>query len=389
MTWYPDGSIARNYYFLCATTGGCINMAHQVLHILGTAEPEGSSMVRIVRTLAEGLDPARYRIHALFLQGPGPLIETLQQAGVPADGLNWWRGLRDPLGAVKFWNRLRGQPYSIVHLHFGGRSVSSLARHATHAKIVRHLHGRILEPQGLEPVFVSARGVDAVVAVSHVVADRVIHGKPRVIYAGLPVPAENHSPLRPHGSDLVLGTAGRLVELKGIEYLIRAAAALRAEFPKLRVEIAGAGPWKSKLLDEIARTGMTDRVDFLGWVDDIGSALNRWDVFVLPSLEEGFPIAALDAMAAGLPVIASAVGGAPELIVDGESGWLVPPRDVEALTLRLRQVLNEPELRLRARSAACTRVRDHFNSKQMAANFARLYDELLGEASTASGASSA
>ncbi len=230
-------------------------------------------MVRIVRALAEGLDPDRYRVQALFLQGQGPLVETLQQAGVPAEGLKWWRGLRDPMGAVGFWSCLRGQHYAIVHLHFGGRSVSSLARHATGAKIVRHLHGRILEPRGLAPVFVSARGVDVVVAVSQAVAERVIDGPARVIYAGLPVQGENPPPLQPHGSDLVLGTAGRLVELKGMEYLIRAAAALRDEFPNLRVEIAGTGPWKSKLQDEIAHVGMTDRVDFLGWVDEIGSVL--------------------------------------------------------------------------------------------------------------------
>src|ERR1019366_3526087 len=110
-------------------------MAHQVLHILGTAQPEGSSMVRIVRTLAECLDPARYRIHALFLEGPGPLVNVLQEAGVPASSLDWWRGMRDPMGAFKFWSSLRTQDFSIVHLHFGGRSVISLARAATHAKI--------------------------------------------------------------------------------------------------------------------------------------------------------------------------------------------------------------------------------------------------------------
>ncbi len=341
-------------------------------------------MVRIVCTLATEIDPARYRLHALFLQGPGPLVETLRQAGVPSEGLVWWRGMRDPMGAIKFWSRLRGQDYSIVHLHFGGRSVSSLSRHATHAKIVRHLHGRILEPQGLEPVLVSARGVDAVVAVSQAVAERVVDGQARVIYAGLAL-TERNPPLRTPGTGLVLGTAGRLVELKGIEYLIRAAAALRGEFPNLRVEIAGTGPWKSKLQEEVARTGIADRVTFLGWVDEISSVLNRWDAFVLPSLEEGFPIAALDAMAAGLPVIASSVGGVPELIVDGESGWLVPPRDVEALTSRLRHALNHPELRRIAGSAAYSRVRDDFSASQMAAQFEHLYDELLGETPGAPG----
>jgi glycosyltransferase involved in cell wall biosynthesis len=353
-------------------------MTRNVLHILGTAQPESTGMARIVRTLAGGLDPARYRIHALFLAGAGPLVETLQQAGVPAGALDWWRGMRDPVGAWRFWRRLRTQEFAIVHLHFGGRSVGWLARAATRAKIVRHLHGRILEPRGLAPVNFSAWGADAVVAVSQAVASRVVDGRARVIYAGLPVPAGD-PPARPRtsSSEIIIGTAGRLVELKGIEYLLSAAAELRREFPTLRVEIAGSGPQREKLEQAVAHAGLTGQVRFLGWIDDLTSLLPRWDVFVMPSLEEGFPIAAMDAMAAGLPVVATPVGGVPELIEDGKTGWLVPPRDAAALAARLRLLLSNPELRRSVGAAAYARVRDHFSAAPMTANFARLYDELL------------
>jgi len=100
---------------------------------------------------------------------------------------------------------------------------------------------------------------------------------------------------------------------------------------------------------------------------------------VMPSLEEGFPIAALDAMASGLPVVASSVGGVPELIEDGKTGWLVPPQDAEALADRLRLLLSNPDLRLSMGSAGHVRVRDHFGIAQMTARFAELYDELLNE----------
>lgn len=335
-------------------------------------------MVRIVRTLATGLDSARYRIHALFLQGPGPLVKVLQEAGVPASSIEWWRGMRDPLGAWKFWSSLRGQEFSIVHLHFGGRSVSGLARSATNAKIIRHLHGRILEPRGLAPVNFSARGMDAVVAVSQAVADRVVDRQAHVIYSGLPISGHPPAP-RAASDEIVIGTAGRLVELKGIEYLIRAVAALGNEFPSLRVEIAGSGPQRAKLAEECAHAGLGEKIRFLGWIDDIGNALSRWDVFVMPSLEEGFPIASLDAMAAGVPVIASAVGGVPELIQDGETGWLVSPRDADALASRLRLLLGDPDARVKMGAAGFRRVRDHFNATQMTAKIAHLYDELLLE----------
>jgi len=340
-------------------------------------------MARIVGTLARGLDPERYRIHAWFLAGNGPMVGVLERAGVQTGVLDWWRGVRDPVGAWKFWRRLRRLRIDIVHVHFGGRSVRGLARAATGAKIVMHFHSRILEPQGPRPVSFSARGADAVVAVSQAVARRVVDGHARVIYAGIDPPSHGSpAPRQGANPELILGTAGRLIALKGIEYLLRAAAALQPEFPGLRVEIAGAGPQRAKLEESVARLGLAGRVEFLGWVDDIHRVLPRWDVFVMPSLEEGFPISALDAMAAGLPVIASSVGGIPELVVDGETGWLIPPADVEALVFRLRPMLRNPEQRRSMGAAAQARVRDHFNLAQMAENFSRLYDELLGETGT-------
>jgi glycosyltransferase involved in cell wall biosynthesis len=351
-------------------------MADHILHILGTAQPESTGMAYIVRALAQGLDPERYCIHALFLGGAGPLVESLQQAGALASVLDWQRGVRDPIGGWKFWRFLRSQRFSIVHIHFGGGSVVALVRAATNARIVRHFHGRILEGKSLTPVRLSAQRVDAVVAVSQAVAECVADGNARVIYAGLSVPPTG-PPRRQSGSQIVIGTAGRLVKLKGIDYLLSAAAALQHEFPALRVEIAGAGPEREKLEAAVAQAGLEERVKFLGWIEDIRTVLPRWDVFVMPSLEEGFPIAALDAMAAGLPVIATPVGGVPELIEDGATGWLVPPRDIESLTSRLRILLSDPELRARMGAAGYARMRDHFSCAQMTARFAQLYDELL------------
>jgi glycosyltransferase involved in cell wall biosynthesis len=256
--------------------------------------------------------------------------------------------------------------------------VQWLARIATGAKIIRHLHGRILEPQGLEPVDFSAHGADIVVAVSQAVASRVVRGPVRVIYSGVTALAVHPpAPTSRFTDDVVLGTAGRLIGVKGMEYLLGAAAVLRREFPSLRVEIAGSGPLRKELEQRVAELGLLGSVEFLGWVDNISSLLPRWDVFVLPSLEEGFPIAALDAMAAGLPVVASAVGGVPELIEDGKTGWLVPPRDVEALASRLRLLLKNPEQKLGMGAAGQARVRDHFSPTQMIESFARLYDELV------------
>jgi glycosyltransferase involved in cell wall biosynthesis len=353
-------------------------LPREVLHILGTAQPEGSSIARIVGVLARELDHQRYRIHAWFLAGEGPLVASLERAGARASALDWWRGARDPVGAWRFWQRLRRLSIDIVHIHYGGRSVRWLARAATGAKIVLHVHSRINELRDLSLVDFSAWGADLVVAASQAVASRVVDRPVRVIYAGAGVPGgDAPAPRCPPSSEVVLGVAGRLIVLKGIGYLLDAAAVLQREFPSLRVEIAGSGAQRRELEQKAEELGLASSVRFLGWVDDLASVLPRWDVLVMPSLEEGFPIAALDAMAAGLPVVGSAVGGVPELVEDGKTGWLVPPRDVEALASRIRLLLNNPEQRLAMGAAAQRRVRDHFSLAQMVESFGKLYDELL------------
>ena len=359
-------------------------MVKHVLHILGTAQPEGAGIAHLVRTLSEGLDPARYRIHALFLAGAGPLVDLLRPVCASSVAIDWPGGMHDPVGAWRFWRTLRSQHFDIVHFHSGGKSVSTLARAATGARIVRHIHQRVMELKDLSPAFYSSRGADAVVAVSQSVASRLVDGKATVIYAGVPTPTAKLSQDR-SDSSIVLGAAGRLVEVKGIEYLLRAVSLLHREFPALRLEIAGSGPLRETLEAEVERAGLQQHVKFLGWIDDIGNVLPRWSVFVLPSLDEGFPIAALDAMAAGIPVVATSVGGVPELIYDGISGCLVPPRDVDALASRIRSLLCDPALRMRIGAAGHTRVRDHFNPAQMIESMARLYDELLEQTCPPSG----
>jgi glycosyltransferase involved in cell wall biosynthesis len=165
--------------------------------------------------------------------------------------------------------------------------------------------------------------------------------------------------------------------LKGIEYLLCAVAALLSAFPSVRVEIAGSGPYREKLENAVAMAGLGQHVKFLGWIDELSTILPRWDIFGMPSLEEGFPIAALDAMAAGLPIVATSVGGVPELIENGTTGWLVPPRDVESLASKLRLLIDDRELRLSMGAAGFRHVRDHFSNEQTVASFAQLYEELL------------
>ncbi|MGA2631501.1 MAG: glycosyltransferase [Terriglobia bacterium] len=354
-------------------------MPHRILHILGSAQAEGTSFARIVGALGRGLDPARYKLHACFLKGDGPLAAELEAAGVEVRVVDWTRGARDPVGTWRFWHSLRGERFAIMHQHYGGRAPRWLARRATGAKVITHLHGYILESRGLETVPVSAQGADLVIAASQAVADRVVGTRARVVYAGAYVPSNvDRNLVAPrNGNVVVLGTAGRLVPIKGVVYLVRALAALRQEIPDVRLEIAGSGPERAAVECEVQSLGLAGSVVFLGWQHDLERVLPGWDVFVQPSLTDSFGIATLEAMAAGLPVVATGVGGLRELVEDGRTGWLVPPADPAALAKRLRDLALNPAQRRAMGMAGRERARAHFSVERMVAEIQKIYDELL------------
>ncbi len=352
----------------------------RVLHILGTAQREATGLVRIVRELAGGLDPAHYRLHAWFLEADGPLAQELSAAGAAVRILPF-RGVGDPLGALRFWTALRGQHFSIVHQHLGGPTVRWLVRAGTGAPLVSHLHGRVAEAGGASPAAVLSRGADAVTASCRAVADLASAVEPQVIYAGLPALPRCGPGHRQEDRRRVIGAACRLVALKGIVHLLRAVASLRSQVPDLGLEIAGAGPEQGALETETRRLGLTEVVAFLGWQTEVEALMARWDVFALPSLEEGFPIAGLEAMAAGLPVVGTTVGGIPELVEDGTTGYLVRPGDALALADCLRPLLLDQSLRQRMGEAGRLRVQEHFTAERMVGEISEIYDRLLENSS--------
>src|SRR5689334_22767540 len=141
-------------------------MPAPILHLLGTAELEGTGIARIVSAIAGKLDRNKYEIHAWFLGPSGPLVQELQVAGVSARSIPWWRGARDPAGAYRFWSSLRDQRFAVVHQHFGARSVRWLIWLASDARLVVHVHGSISEIATATRIPVEVRGADTVIAVS-------------------------------------------------------------------------------------------------------------------------------------------------------------------------------------------------------------------------------
>ncbi|MBI3765265.1 MAG: glycosyltransferase, partial [Ignavibacteriales bacterium] len=260
--------------------------------------------------LARGLDRGRYQVHVWFLDEGGPLVEILEAAGAKVRVVKWIGGRNDLAGAWRFWAALKHHQIDLVHQHGGGRSIRWIARRFAYLKVIFHRGSCTSDDDGAQPVVARVFDADCVIACSHAVARLTVAEPPlRVIYPGVSV--QNSVSTREHrrSSPLVIGTACRLVPIKGLVHLVRAMALLRKQMSEISLEIAGAGPERHALEAEVRLLDLTDGVTFLGWQDDLVSTMARWDVYSQPSLGEGFGIAALEAMASGLPVVASAVGG--------------------------------------------------------------------------------
>jgi glycosyltransferase involved in cell wall biosynthesis len=174
----------------------------------------------------------------------------------------------------------------------------------------------------------------------------------------------------------VVLTVARLDKQKGHITLLEAAAQIQEAV----FVLVGDGPERTSLQAICQSLGLGERVIFAGFRSDIPNWLAHCDLFVLPSLYEGLPLSILEAMAAGKPVIASAIPGNDELIVHGESGWLVPPGDAVQLTQALRALLADPALAQRLALAGQARVRKEFSVQTMVQQVEQLYCDLLARA---------
>ncbi len=177
----------------------------------------------------------------------------------------------------------------------------------------------------------------------------------------------------------VLGVVGRLSAEKGFDVLLNAMAQARAQAVPLGLVVAGDGPERGAL-EQLARTlGLGGRVKFLGMCDDPRPVYAAMDVFALPSRQEGLPNALLEAMAMGRAVVASAVGGVPELIEHERTGLLVAPGSVAELAESLTRLASDPSLRERLGREAARRVRDRYDVASAVDRHAGLYRELLSD----------
>lgn len=176
---------------------------------------------------------------------------------------------------------------------------------------------------------------------------------------------------------LIFGTVSRLIEQKGLPDAVAAFAQIAADFPQAHLAITGDGPLRAELQAQAAATAAAERVHFLGWQPDVARIYPALDVFLMPSLWEGFGLVMLEAMGHHLPVIGTRVSAIPEVVVDGETGRIVPPANAAALADAMRALAADADLRRQMGSAGRARLAAHFSVRRMAEATAQVYRGLV------------
>ena len=172
-------------------------------------------------------------------------------------------------------------------------------------------------------------------------------------------------------------SAGALIPIKGYDVLLEAFGKLGESGVSFKLLLAGDGPERNRLERQAISLGIGERVKFLGGIDDVPALFSTAHVAVHSSHSEGLSNTILEAMAEGLPVVATNVGGTPEMISDGRTGLLVPPNDARTLAANVRQLLERPDLRARLGRAGFEVVRERFNVERITTQYERLYESVL------------
>src|SRR2546422_7013090 len=349
--------------------------------------------------LARRLDPARYDVTLGCLRAQGPLLERLQGSSVsivefyPRGGLDSAGGIYQLLRLTAF---LRRGDFDIVHTHdlwsnLMGVPAAWMARVPAIISSRRDLAHLDWYQTGRRVWLRRIQNFSDVVVTN---SDSIRHGliaedgfapqKVRVVHNGVDVERFSVAP-RDRSQVLPGAGEGRLIvlvgnmhsDVKGHPWLIAAAPVILREFPLTRLVFAGDGEQRKEFERQVEELGLQRNFLFLGRRGDIPEILACCDVAVLPSKAEGLPNAVLEYLAAGLPTIASNVGGNAEIIKDGVRGLLVPSQDSEALAAAVLRLLRNPELARRLAKDGREYVHQNFSFERLIKQVDNLYTELL------------
>ena len=367
------------------------------LVVLGQSQHAG--MLRAVKLLADAAPRHGWELD-FVLAAPNPVVEA---SGLPGERITYLPALR----GWRRWSARLAFPATVLRLARGARRADLLYACTLSTFPYCLLAGRLVGRPQVAHVYSSyedgapyrkhrlagARHVVAPSADSLALAERALGGfragtRAHVVYNGMnaaelaraadgPPPAT----LRPDGVPRI-GMVGNLDPRKNPPLLLEAAARVRRTLGRLRVVLIGAfrdAAYESEVRAGIARLGLDDAVTTTGFLPNPFPAVRTLDVLAHPARRDPFPLALLEGMALARPIVASAVGGIPEMIADGESGILVPPDDADALAQALGALLGDPARRERLGAAAHDRLTTRFSPERFAAGMFDVFEQAVAD----------
>jgi len=368
-----------------------INILHLITELnIGGAE-------KVVAQIAAHLSKDRYNTLVSCLYDPGLVADEIVKNGIQVVDLGT-RSKWDVRAAYQLFRLLRRENIQILHSHlFHANLLGRIAgKMAGVPIIISTRHSVAIGGKGRELINRWTTGwSDVTIAVSEQVRDAEMRwtglgpGRLVTIYNG--IDTERFRSLDPKEADAfrhefqidqdapLIGIIARFHREKGHSILIDASPGILDRFPKAKILLVGEGDTRAAIEEEVHTLGLSDSIMFAGIRQDIPRVLSALDLFVLPSLWEGMPIVILEAMAAGLPVVATRVGGIPEVVEDGVTGLLVPPRDPEALAEAIIALLQDRKRAEAMGRAGRKRVEKHFSAERMVHQTEALYEELIKE----------
>jgi glycosyltransferase involved in cell wall biosynthesis len=356
--------------------GGTCRVAHVSLGL------EMGGMEKLLVEFARHADRQRFQLHFFCLEGRGTLADEIEALGWPIDALEKPPGLRPGL-ILTLARRFRRLGVHVVHTHnepacLYGVPAARLAR-VPLVLNTRHGQGSPPDTRRARAFQWAARLAGRVVCVSKDAAALSVRSglsENRVATVWNGIDTEKF-PFRgpcPRGPAVVVA---RLAEIKNIDALIRAVPLVVASVPHFTLRIVGDGPSRAALEALTAELGLQLHVAFTGEANNVPQQLGEASMFVLPSLSEGVSLSLLEAMATGLPVVATRVGGNVEVVVDGETGLLVPVKEPEKLAQAIIRLALAPELARRMGTAGRRRVETTFDVRWMVRAYEGLYQDGL------------
>ncbi|RLB03697.1 MAG: hypothetical protein DRG83_06440 [Deltaproteobacteria bacterium] len=341
---------------------------------------------RVLIDLATGL--RSYNIHTIVGSiDNGPLVSELRRKGIKVIILNK-RSSRDFRFLWELCKVIRDNRVNLIHSHFSISHIYGwLASKIFHVPQIATIHGFISNSETRVFPFI-LKHTNQTITVADDLKKKLSAsfsiGNIRTIYNGVETKedqlidrqqAKNRLGLR--SKDLVVGSVGTLRKVKAYEFLIEAIAKVKRMFPQVKLLLVGDGPQRPLLQKKAQELQLENTVIFLGYRKDIPQILSSLDVYVCSSLREGTSIAILEAMAASKPVVATNVGGNPEVVENGKTGLLVPPRNPQKIAEAIVSLLNDEDRRIRMGEAGLRRVKERFSISKMLREYEEVYHEVL------------